>query len=965
MLNKLSAGKKLFLITLLFFAGVTNLMAQDDEIVYLEYAPGHDPLRSILVNWITDSDDADPELEYREEGESDWTEVSGSDNRIPISGPNSGKRRNSVLINNLSPDRSYEIRVEGKVERFRTPPSDGNDLRFIIGGDMYDGNSEDIVRFTELSKKAVDRNPHFAVVGGDIVNANADPDVAPQRWQIFMRKWYEQMRTSENELIPFIAIIGNNDVPNDFGDEPQDASYFHSYFSYPGFQGYGALDFGDFLRIITLNTSHTVPIEGTQTEWLEDRISEVNGSIDNVLPIYHVAAFPSVENFNNEYSTKVRENWKPIFENYGVEYVFEHDNHAYKKVNSNNGVTYLGDGGWGIESRLPKRLISIIKLDEYAKVNHLQFLELNDSGVDVEQIFYLEPPTLKDPSNITENGFRAEWVSMEGVDNYRITLSRDDEFDDIVSGLDNVFVSGGDSEGFTFSGLETNETYYYRVKAEISSNVSNTISGEFEEESIRISTVDPDESTVVTEADEVTADGNDKTRIIVRLKDEDGFKIPGVRVDIDASLAGANIDQIREVTNSDGEAIFEVTSTIPGTITFTAEAERPSGIMEISEKIEIDFIPEAPISLNATEVDNNGFIANWEIVEGADSYLLDVSADESFESFVPGYKGLDVGFTTDFEISDVDPGSIYYYRVRAEKDGLRSKNSQTVDVTTYPNSPISNSSGNVGATIININWNDAEGAQEYLLDVAKDQEFTDYVSDFERLNIGNQTSYEVSNLVPGTTYYFRVRSKAFTRLSEPSATVDVETAEIGVAQSELTSSQLRVLANGEQENTITILLRDSDNKNIEGEKITLVSNISDTEIRSIQTITDEDGVAIHAVSSNKPGEATYTAYVAGTYKVGELSIEFLPVEGSLKLGDNYPNPFNNQATIPVTVPNQMQVKITISNILGESVKTVIDQSLESGYYEIPVNLQDVASGTYFYRLWADDQINTKKMLLVK
>ncbi|MDR9367401.1 MAG: Ig-like domain-containing protein, partial [Balneolaceae bacterium] len=402
-----------------------------------------------------------------------------------------------------------------------------------------------------------------------------------------------------------------------------------------------------------------------------------------------------------------------------------------------------------------------------------------------------------------------------------------------------------------------------------------------------------------------------------------------------------------------------------GSVTFTAEAERPSGIQEISETVEVNFIPEAPISLSATEVDNNGFVANWELVEGVDTYRLDVATDENFETYASGYQGIDLGLTTNYEVTDLEPGKVYYYRVRTEKEGLSSANSEIVEVITFPKVPILNSPENTGATLVNANWQEAAGAQEYLIDVARDQEFTDYVSNYEKLNVGDQTSYEITDLEPGTTYYIRVRSKAFTRLSEPSTTINVETAEIGITQTEITPSQLRVLANGEQENLITVFLRDSENEIIIGETITLVPNSENTQIRSVQPVTGENGEAIYAVTSNTPGEINYTAVVADRYEAGEVSIEFLQVEGVLKLGENYPNPFNSQTTIPVTIPNRMQIKITVANVIGASVKTVIDKQLKTGYYEIPVNLGDVATGTYFYRLRTDDDVKTKKMLLVK
>ncbi|MDR9367295.1 MAG: T9SS type A sorting domain-containing protein, partial [Balneolaceae bacterium] len=139
----------------------------------------------------------------------------------------------------------------------------------------------------------------------------------------------------------------------------------------------------------------------------------------------------------------------------------------------------------------------------------------------------------------------------------------------------------------------------------------------------------------------------------------------------------------------------------------------------------------------------------------------------------------------------------------------------------------------------------------------------------------------------------------------------------------------------------------------------------DSEIEVLQGVTDENGEVRYSVTNTTAEEVTYRASISQNLGVGTLTVEFLPVMNELNLGENYPNPFTRTTTIPVTVPNRMRIKITIANILGSSIKTVVDEEFETGYYEIPVDLGDVASGAYFYRLTTDEKMKTKKMLLVK
>jgi hypothetical protein len=90
----------------------------------------------------------------------------------------------------------------------------------------------------------------------------------------------------------------------------------------------------------------------------------------------------------------------------------------------------------------------------------------------------------------------------------------------------------------------------------------------------------------------------------------------------------------------------------------------------------------APVALPATSVDYEGFDANWEGVENATGYFLDVSADPEFHFFLPGFENLDVGLDLTWPIADLDDDITYYYRLRASFIDALSGNSNEIDVTT-------------------------------------------------------------------------------------------------------------------------------------------------------------------------------------------------------------------------------------------------------------------------------------------
>jgi hypothetical protein len=83
------------------------------------------------------------------------------------------------------------------------------------------------------------------------------------------------------------------------------------------------------------------------------------------------------------------------------------------------------------------------------------------------------------------------------------------------------------------------------------------------------------------------------------------------------------------------------------------------------------------------------------------------------------------------------------------------------------------------------------------------------------------------------------------------------------------------------------------------------------------------------------------------------------------LEQNYPNPFNPTTTIKFSLPREGQVDLSIFNILGEQVATVVNGRMSTGYYSYQVDASKLASGIYFYRITAPDFVDTKRMMLVK
>jgi hypothetical protein len=83
------------------------------------------------------------------------------------------------------------------------------------------------------------------------------------------------------------------------------------------------------------------------------------------------------------------------------------------------------------------------------------------------------------------------------------------------------------------------------------------------------------------------------------------------------------------------------------------------------------------------------------------------------------------------------------------------------------------------------------------------------------------------------------------------------------------------------------------------------------------------------------------------------------------LSQNYPNPFNPTTAIAFQLPNASRVTLTVFNVLGQKVATLVNSNMAAGSHTVSFDAKGLASGMYFYRLEAGTFTATKKMMLVK
>jgi len=152
---------------------------------------------------------------------------------------------------------------------------------------------------------------------------------------------------------------------------------------------------------------------------------------------------------------------------------------------------------------------------------------------------------------------------------------------------------------------------------------------------------------------------------------------------------------------------------------------------------------------------------------------------------------------------------------------------------------------------------------------------------------------------------------------------------------------------------------------ISGGKVTIPGNFTNIFNNHITAgkITANGGTGTVVVTS----ESGMTILTASGTGVEDIS-GTIPDKYELK--QNYPNPFNPSTHIDFSLPQKAHVTLSVYNVLGQRIKTIIDQPMIAGFHHVAWNGtnelgENVTNGIYFYRLSSDLGVQTMKMIFMK
>ena len=252
---------------------------------------------------------------------------------------------------------------------------------FAAGGD-----SDVTEEAEEIFRTAAGQNPLFIHVGGDLAYSDGG-DVAQE--MAFWNMYHRAAQTPEGRLIPFVAGIGNHEVQGGywkpgktFEQMRERAPFFYALFGglYRAEEPV-ALDFGDYLSLLMLDSQHVIPME-KQNGWLARNL-EARNQVPWVFASWHVAAYPSARGWNSQpMSGYAREHWIPLIEKSRAAGVFNHHDHDLQRVETEGKhgrkIMVFGNGGIGADLR-PARCEESARLAKArAMEHHIYIVRLMD-----------------------------------------------------------------------------------------------------------------------------------------------------------------------------------------------------------------------------------------------------------------------------------------------------------------------------------------------------------------------------------------------------------------------------------------------------------------------------------------------------------------------------------------------------------------------------------------------------------
>lgn len=360
---------------------------------------------------------------------------------------------------------------------------------------------------------------------------------------------------------------------------------------------------------------------------------------------------------------------------------------------------------------------------------------------------------------------------------------------------------------------------------------------------------------------------------------------------------------------------------------------------------------------NAVGLDTN-ITFRWKKIDAAEKYYIQVSNNNRFTNIV---KSDSIVSDTLVTINNLEKNSKYYWRIQVKSSGNLgpwSNINNFITTLSQPSKPQLLPATQFQTGNVKLNWKKVEGADLYSIQISKSETFN---SIFKSAT-STDTFTTISWFTEGQKHFWRLRAENLAGNSEWSEVSDFTLID---APTDLTLS-----INDANE----IVIKWSDKSFIEDGYIierlhnsqnyfTIIDSLEENSSEYIDKNIELSKTYTYRVKAYNGNSESNYSNEATISLVSIKENEELPTEYSLS--QNYPNPFNPTTKIKFALPQTAKTKISIYDLLGKELETLLNNELQPGYYEINFNADIYPSGIYFYRIQSGNFIQTKKMILMK
>jgi len=148
--------------------------------------------------------------------------------------------------------------------------------------------------------------------------------------------------------------------------------------------------------------------------------------------------------------------------------------------------------------------------------------------------------------------------------------------------------------------------------------------------------------------------------------------------------------------------------------------------------------------------------------------------------------------------------------------------------------------------------------------------------------------------------------------------------------------------------------------------LTIIKNSILSELRNDQNdVSLSTYWSVKSISNNDTVNCNYKHKIIFDFENENVIPEDELIPDNYRLHQNYPNPFNQSTIIKFELPNSSHIDLTIYDLTGNKIETLINQDIQAGYHLINWYTKNIPSGIYLYKLKAENFVDVKKCIIMK